>query len=108
MDVRIQRTIQLLQRNPSIKVQELAQCCRISPSRLSHLFKQETGSSVDDYRRNRRLQQAARMLLSTDMSVKEIAYELGYRHTSSFVRAFKAELESSPADYRDHHAEHAA
>jgi AraC family transcriptional regulator of arabinose operon len=101
VDSRIESAIQLLKKNPSRTLQELASQGKISTSRLSHLFKQETGGTVKQYRRNHRLQAAARILTLTDMSIKEIAYQLGYQHTSSFVRAFKAEFELSPTRYRE-------
>jgi AraC family transcriptional regulator of arabinose operon len=107
-DSRIDKAIQLLQKNPSCTLRELASHCKISVSRLSHLFKQVTGGSVEEYRRNRRLQEAARVLVSTDMPIKEIAYQLGYQHTSSFVRAFKAGFEMSPSRYREHRVVRAA
>jgi AraC-like DNA-binding protein len=34
------------------------------------------------------------------MPIKQIAYTLGYRHTSSFVRAFESDAGMSPSDYR--------
>jgi AraC-like DNA-binding protein len=51
-----------------------------------------------------------KMLATTDMPIKQIAYALGYLHTSSFVRAFEVNAGMSPSDYRrsevrDHDAE---
>src|SRR5229473_554588 len=46
------------------------------------------------------LQAAMRMLAKTDMPIKQIAYALGYHHTSSFVRAFELHAGVSPGDYR--------
>ena len=99
-DLRVQKVIQVLNRDPSRKLPELAHGCRISVSRLSHLFKHETGVNVKNYRRDCRLQVAAVMLTSTRMSIKEIAYAARYRHPSSFVRAFKIQHGVSPARYR--------
>ena len=100
-DFRIEKAAQLLQKKPSCKLPELAGYCHVSMSRLCHLFKDETGFSVKNYRRNCRFQIAVKMLVSTDMPIKEIAYTLGYHHTSSFVRAFKAQVELSPTRYRE-------
>jgi AraC-like DNA-binding protein len=97
MDLRIQKAIRYLQKSPSCKLKDFATSCNISESRLSHLFKAVTGVTLEEYRRKYRLSVASRMLLSSDMPIKEIAYRLGYRHTSSFVRAFKAELPSGCA-----------
>jgi AraC-like DNA-binding protein len=109
-DSRIAKTVRLLNEDPSRTLADLACGCALSISRLSHLFRAETGLTLKEFRRNRRLEAAMKMLATTDMPIKQIAYTLGYRHTSSFVRAFEAHAGVSPSDYRrsevrDHHAE---
>jgi AraC-like DNA-binding protein len=73
---------------------------RISKSRFSHLFKAQTGVTFKSYVVKRRLEQAGFLLLNSRMEIKEIAYCLGYRHGSSFARAFKAQFELTPNRYR--------
>jgi len=99
-DVRIEKTVRLLNENSSRTLADLASGCTLSVSRLSHLFKAKTGLSVGKFRHNCRLQAAMRMLAKTDMPIKQIAYALGYHHTSSFVRAFELHAGVSPGDYR--------
>jgi AraC family transcriptional regulator, arabinose operon regulatory protein len=100
-DTRVKQVVQVLDQDPSCTLMELAHHCRISTSRLSHLFKDEVGMNVKNYRRDRRLQTAAALVQMTDMPIKEIAYMAGYRHPSSFVRAFKSHFGLSPASYRN-------
>ena len=107
-DYRIQRVVEVLNQDPSRTLQEIAHSCQISASRLSHLFKVEIGINVKNYRLNCRLQVAAAMLVSTGTPIKQIAYTMGYRHTSSFVRAFKSHFGLSPTCYRRSHIHHAA
>jgi AraC family transcriptional regulator, arabinose operon regulatory protein len=99
-DFRIQKVVQTLDQNPFRTVLQLAQNCQISTSRLSHLFKDEIGINVKNYLLDCRLQVAAEMLESSGMPIKEIAYTVGYRHSSSFVRAFKTHFGLSPVCYR--------
>jgi AraC family transcriptional regulator, arabinose operon regulatory protein len=99
-DFRIQQVVQVLTQNPSRTLPQLANVCQISTSRLSHLFKDETGISVKDYRLICRLEIAGVALASTSTPIKEIAYKAGYRHTSSFVRAFKTHFGVPPTQYR--------
>jgi AraC family transcriptional regulator of arabinose operon len=99
-DFRIQKVIQILKQDPSRTLPDLAHSCQMSMSRLSHLFKDEVGINVKDYRIGCRLHVAAEMLLSTSMPIKEIAYTAGYHHSSSFARAFKTRFGLSPASYR--------
>ena len=109
-DSRIAKAVRLLNEDPSRTLADLARGCTLSISRLSHLFRAETGLTLKQFRRNCRFKAAMKMLATTDMPIKQIAYTLGYRHTSSFVRAFEVHAGVSPSDYRrsevrDHHAE---
>jgi len=99
-DLRIQKPVRLLNENSCCTLAELARRCHLSISRLSHLFKAETGFTVQNYRRHCRFRAAARMLETTDLSIKEVAYAVGYHHTSSFVRAFILHSGASPNNYR--------
>jgi AraC family transcriptional regulator len=64
------------------------------------LFKQETGVHISDLLVESRLRNAAHLLSTTEMEVKEIAYLAGYQHHSSFVRAFQRRFHQSPKQYR--------
>ena len=99
-DFRIQKVVEVLNQDPFRTLPELAHSCQISVSRLSHLFTDEIGINVKNYRLDCRLQVAAAMLVSTGMPIKELAYTTGYRHTSSFVRAFKNHFGLPPTCYR--------
>ena len=101
-DFRIRQVVEVLNENPSRTLPELANSCQVSTSRLSHLFKDETGTNVKNYRMDCRLEKAAATLVSTAVPIKQIAYTAGYRHTSSFVRAFKTHYGMSPSRYRRH------
>ena len=102
-DFRIRKVVQVLKEDPSRTLPELAHGCQISESRLSHLFKREIGTNLKNYRLDCRLQVAAGLLQSTGTPIKVIAYNTGYHHTSSFVRAFKTRFGFSPASYRSEH-----
>ena len=99
-DIRVAKAVRLLNQDPCRTLADLACGCALSISRLSHLFSAETGLTLKEFRRNRRLEAAMKMLATTDMPIKQIAYALGYRHTSSFVRAFEVDAGLSPSDFR--------
>jgi len=102
-DFRIEKTTRLLHENSSRTVGEVAGACSLSTSRLSHLFKTEVGTTVGKFRCTCRFSEAKRMLSDIpEMAIKEIAYTLGYHHTSSFTRAFEHDVGESPTDYRKH------
>ena len=77
-------------------INSLAMELNLSPSHLQHLFKAETGSRLGHWLVEQRLHRAALLLLQSDMSVKEVAYAVGYKHTPSFVRALSASSSRRP------------
>src|SRR5882762_571433 len=100
---RIQKATLLLNENSARTVAQVACGCSISTSRLSHLFKTEVGTTVGKFRRTCRFSKAKRMLVDTpEVAIKEIAYTLGYHHTSSFTRAVEHDAGESPTHYRTH------
>jgi len=99
-DYRIRRILQFVETDPTRTVVELAQLVNLSSSRLGHLFRLQVGVDLDSFLRNARLDKAADLLRQTELSIKEIAAEVGYQHTSSFDRGFRQKFEIEPADYR--------
>ena len=99
-DYRIQEILRHLEDDPLKTVQELGCLVNLSSSRLGHLFKTETGISLDSYLTEVRMEKAADLLVSTDMQIKEIAAIVGYRQVPSLDRAFRNRFGLSPADYR--------
>jgi len=99
-DYRIQEVLRCLKADPLKSIQDLGRLVNLSNSRLGHLFKAETGMSLDSYLTEVRLEKAAELLASTDMQIKEIASIVGYRQVPSLDRAFRNKFKLSPADYR--------
>jgi transcriptional regulator GlxA family with amidase domain len=97
---RLRRVLEMIEGATLRSVSELAREVRLSPAHLQRLFKQETGVHISDLLAENRLRNAAQLLSTTDMEIKEIAYVAGYRHHSSFVRAFQRRFHQSPKDYR--------
>lgn len=83
-----------------IRLIELAEAAKISPSRLSHLFKTEMGLSPGQYLMRLRMQEAAKLLASSRLSVKQIMALVGYDNKSHFVRHFRRFFGLAPSEYR--------
>lgn len=81
-------------------LESLARVARLSPTRLTHRFKQETGESVIAYLLKLRLGRAASLLQTTQKSVKEIAFETGFASPFYFSRQFGRHFQMSPAAFR--------
>ncbi|GCE12703.1 AraC family transcriptional regulator [Tengunoibacter tsumagoiensis] len=81
----------------------LARQVALSPSRLSHLFKQEIGDSVMNVLLSLRLRNAARLLEFSALSINTIAEEVGFHSAFYFSRQFHRHFGTSPSDYRARH-----
>lgn len=77
-----------------------ASMLNISEVYLNEAVKSTTGLSVSAYIRNRAIIQARRQLAYTSLSVKEIAYSLGYDDYAYFSKLFKKCVGKSPVEYR--------
>lgn len=72
----------------------------IHSTNLSRIFKTETGKNLSDYIKEFKLAKARELLLTTDMTVNEIASELDYNTVHYFIRLFKEKYGETPKAYR--------
>ncbi len=86
-----------------ITLDELAKIAKLSPYYFSHMFKRETGFAPMEYVINTRIGRAKGLLLNTNMSVSEIAYEVGYGSAASLINVFSGRVGESPGQYRKSH-----
>lgn len=88
----------LLQGIPT--VQYLSEHLNISPSYLSDMLRSLTGQNAQQHIHNRLIGKAKEKLSTTNLSVSEIAYELGFEHSQSFSSLFKKKTNVSPLEFR--------
>ncbi|WP_317191590.1 helix-turn-helix domain-containing protein [Hymenobacter negativus] len=81
-------------------VQYLAAQVHLTPSYLSDMLRSLTGLSAQQHIHQRLIEQAKERLSITELSVSEIAYELGFEHSQSFSKLFKARTSLSPLAFR--------
>lgn len=98
MHVETLLTEDVLTRPPTID--QLAQQAAMSSAKLKKLFKEVYGSSIYAYYQKQRMQVARDMLLSGDLSVKEVGLRVGYSNLSNFAAAFKKEFNLLPSEIR--------
>ena len=99
-DRRLREIVQIVESGSSCTIHDLALEFNLSPSHLQHLFKQQTGVGLGHWLTEQRLERAAHLLVHSTMSVKEIGYAVGYKHPSSFIRAFERRFTRAPRYYR--------
>jgi AraC-like DNA-binding protein len=81
-------------------VQQVARALHVSPNYLSGLLKVLTGQSTQQHIHDKLIEKAKEKLSTTDLSVSEIAYELGFEHPQSFSKLFKTRTSQSPLEFR--------
>ena len=101
-DERMTRVLAYIQKHlyDNIDVRALADIACVNGCYLIRLFKREVGLSPLRYINQKKVEKAQLLLLTADMPVKEIAYELGFFDLSYFIRLFKKKVGVTPQEYR--------
>lgn len=81
-------------------VQHIAEKLSVSPNYLSGLLKVLTGQNTQQHIHNKLIEKAKEKLSTTDLSVIEIAFDLGFEHPQSFNRLFKKKTNQTPLQFR--------
>lgn len=84
----------------SLSNEVLAGNIHMAPNSFARLFKQQTGKSPQDFIRQKRVENASRLLYHSDQSIKQISDECGFNDRYYFTRVFSREMGVSPARYR--------
>lgn len=84
-----------------ITINDLADYTGFSESYLSHLFKQELGTSISDYIREKKVEKAQNLLKYCDYSLISIANYLSFSSQSHFTQVFQKQVGMTPKKYRD-------
>lgn len=83
-----------------LPVDQVAAAINLSPSHFSRLFRSTTGFSPHEYIMLHRIDEAKALLQSTSLSVKEIAFRVGYRSEVNFITSFTDKTGTSPTQFR--------
>lgn len=81
-------------------VSDLAAGLHITPKYLSALLRMHTGQNTQHYIHEKLIEKAKERISTSELSMSEIAYELGFEHLQSFSRLFKAKTKLSPLEFR--------
>ncbi len=83
---------------PTVKF--IADALNISPNYLNGVLKSLTGQSTQQHIHDKLIEKAKEKLSTTHLTVSEIAFELGFEHSQSFSKLFKAKTKVSPLAFR--------
>ncbi len=79
---------------------QIAQAMFLNVDYLNRVFKKETGVTLSEYISRKRVDRAKELLLESDMTVSEIALEVGFQSFSYFTKVFKKRTGKEPLKYR--------
>jgi len=103
MDPKIQTVIATMEQDFSslaLCTQNLAELVNLSPSRLQHLFKAETGETLSRHLRSARIRAAEVLMRTSVLSGKEVMNRVGLFNYSNFIHDFKKAYGLAPGRYR--------
>lgn len=81
-------------------VQDISEKLNVSPRYLSDMLRAHTGQNTQQHLHGKLIEKAKELLSTTNMSVAEVAYKLGFEHPQSFNKIFKKKTAVSPIEFR--------
>jgi AraC family transcriptional regulator, transcriptional activator of pobA len=81
-------------------VQSLAEQLNYTPNYLSDMLRSLTGLNAQQHIHQKLIERAKELLSTTNLTISEVAYQLGFEHPQSFSRLFKIKTKVSPVQFR--------
>ncbi|WP_068500985.1 helix-turn-helix domain-containing protein [Paenibacillus kribbensis] len=102
LDSRVQEVLDIVSwyYMENILIEELANKVCLSPSRLSHLFREQVGDSIMETLKKHRLKQAEKLLMYTMRPIADIALAVGFNSPDYFSQQFSSYFGVNPSNYR--------
>jgi AraC-like DNA-binding protein len=86
--------------DPDFSIEKMSREVGLSATHLNKKISAITGKTTSEYVRSIRLKRACQLLVKTQLSISEIAYEIGYNIPKYFSKHFKEEFGMLPTEYR--------
>ncbi|WP_411825781.1 AraC family transcriptional regulator [Luteolibacter sp. AS25] len=83
------------------KIDELAKIAHMSRSNLMRIFRKATGQTPIEYLQHLRVQKSMELLRNTELSVTEVAMQIGFNDSNYFTRCFRKISDQTPRQYRN-------
>lgn len=101
-DDTVTHAVQLIRDRPdrTATIQDLASAVNLSPRHLQRIFSDRLGRPIGSVIMRARLDQARRLLATTDLAIKQIAISCGFKSNSLFCKTFREHERMTPLAYR--------
>ena len=99
----VKKIMELVKKDKTITREALAGQVYLSPDYMAKIFKKETGTTINDFIRQERINFAKRLLKQTNLPVTMIAQNVGYNSMAYFSSTFRALTGCTPREYRSSH-----
>ena len=86
--------------NANLSMAQLAKQFGISQRTLTRRFKAANGINAIKFWQRQKVEMAKELLASSNLSIQEISYQVGYQDQGQLTRLFKQELDLTPREYR--------
>ncbi len=96
----LDEALETLITDENLRVESICQCLGISRMQLHRQLKKKASCSITTYIRNYRLQKAQHLLMQSQFSITQVAFEVGFRDANYFTRSFKMFYGLSPSEFR--------
>ena len=83
-----------------VSLRDVARAVSLSPGYLTTVVRRKTGRTVVEWIAERRMAQARRLLVDTDLAVEEVGHSVGYNDPTYFVRSFRRAHGTTPLGWR--------
>ena len=90
-----------LEQKSLLSVKFLATSLNISSNYLSGILKTHAGQTTQQHIHNKLIEKAKEKLSTTQLTINEIAYELGFEQSQSFSKLFKSKTKLTPKEFRE-------
>ena len=100
---KFERVVNTRMRNPNLNVDTIAAQFGIGRTNFYRKVREVTGISPNDYLRKCRMERAAEMLRTTELSVSDVCVQVGVPDAQYFSKVFKVYFETTPTAYREKH-----
>ena len=98
----VQQAVKIINKNfrNELTLKDVSDKLSVTPKYLGSIFIKNMNINFNDYLNNLRLKYACNLLVSSDLSIKEIAYSSGYNSEQYFLYVFKKHIKLTPSEYK--------